>query len=104
MTAVVRFLSAGRVERIPGLQVFLFLQLLDVLTTLIGFEKGLTEASPFVRFLVQFGPMTGLFASKAIAIMLAGFCVWSGRYQVIRYINYWYAALVLWNVALIVWA
>ena len=104
MTAVVRFLSAGRVERIPGLQVFLFLQLLDVLTTLIGFEKGLTEASPFVRFLVQFGPMTGLFVSKAIAIVLAGFCVWSGRHQVIRYINYWYAALVLWNVALIVWA
>ena len=101
MTTVIKFLSAGRSDHIPGLQLFLFLQLLDVLTTAIGLELGLGEASPFVRFIMQVGPMTGLLASKAIAIFLAAFCVWSGRYQVIRYINYWYVALVAWNMALI---
>ena len=101
MSTVVKFLSAGRIDRIPGLQIFLVLQLLDVVTTMIGFKVGLAEASPFVRFLIHLGPMTGLLVSKVIAILLAGFCVWSGRYQVIRYINYWYAALVAWNVALI---
>ena len=103
MSTVIRFLSSGRVERIPGLQLFLFLQLLDVITTLIGFEIGLAEASPFVRYVMQMGPMTGLLISKVIAILLATFCVWSGRYRVIRYINYWYAALVMWNIALILW-
>jgi len=29
----------------PSLQVFLYLQLLDALTTLLGFRAGLTEAS-----------------------------------------------------------
>ena len=101
---MIRFLSAGRIERVPGIQLFLLLQLLDAVTTVIGFQVGLGEASPFVRYIMQFGPVTGLLASKVIAILLAGFCVSSGRYQVIRYVNYWYSALVLWNVTLILLA
>ena len=101
---MIKFLSSGRVDRIPGLQIFLLLQLLDVVTTTIGFEVGLAEASPFIRYMMQLGPVTGLLASKVVAIFLAAFCVRSGRYQVIQYINYWYAALVSWNVALILFA
>ena len=88
-------------DRIVGLQLFLLLQLLDVLTTLIGLRLGLGEASPFIRYLLQLGPMAGLLASKMVAISLAGFCAWSGRHQVIRYVNCWYGTLVVWNVALI---
>jgi hypothetical protein len=88
-------------DRVPGLYVFLLLQLLDVVTTLVGLEAGLSEANAFVRFMMQFGPLTGLLASKAVALLLAGFCVVSRRHRVIRYICYWYAALVLWNVVLI---
>jgi len=40
-------------------------------------------------------------ASKAVALALGAVCVWRGRYQVIHLINYWYAALVIWNLALI---
>jgi len=98
---VIKFLSAGRIDRIPGVQLFLLLQLLDVVTTIIGFRVGLSEASPFIRYIMQLGPVTGLLASKMIAMLLAGFCIWSGRYHVIRYVNYWYGALVVWNVALI---
>ena len=85
----------------PSLQVFLYLQLLDALTTLLGFRAGLVEASPFVRVLVHFGPLAGLLADKVFAVFLAVICVWSGRSRMIRWVNYWYAALVTWNIILI---
>jgi hypothetical protein len=87
---------------LPSLQVFLFLQLLDALTTFLGFRAGLTEASPFVGMLVRVGPLTGLLADKVVAVLLAVFCIWSGRARMIQWINYWYAALVTWNIFLIV--
>ena len=85
-----------------SLQIFLYLQVLDALTTWLGFRVGLSEASPFVQFLMRVGPGLGLLASKIVALMLAALCVWRGRLNVIRLINYWYAALVVWNLALIV--
>jgi len=33
--------------------------------------------------------------------LLAVICVWSGRARLIAWINYWYAALVTWNIILI---
>jgi hypothetical protein len=85
----------------PSLQLFFYLQLLDVLTTLLGFRLGLSEASPFIQFLMHFGVLTGLLGSKVVAVCLAAFCVWRRRFRVITLINYWYAALVIWNLALI---
>jgi len=85
----------------PSLQVFFYLQLLDALTTLLGFRTGLVEASPFVRVLVNIGPSAGLLADKMFAVLLAVICVWSGRSRLIPWINYWYAALVIWNIILI---
>jgi hypothetical protein len=101
MRAFLKNAFANPVEGSLNVQVFLYLQMLDVLTSWLGFRVGLMEASPVVRLLLGFGPMAGLLASKLIALGLGGFCVWSGRYQVIRLINYWYAALVVWNLALI---
>lgn len=82
-------------------QVFVYLQVLDVLTTLLGFRLGLSEASPFIQFLLRMGPVAGLLGSKAVALSLGGVCIWRDRLRVIRWINYWYAALVIWNLALI---
>jgi hypothetical protein len=84
-----------------SLQVFFGLQALDVLTTLLGFHLGLVEASPFIKFLMRLGPVAGLVGSKMVAALLGALCVWRGRPQVIRLINYWYAGLVIWNLALI---
>ncbi|MEQ1885390.1 MAG: DUF5658 family protein [Bryobacteraceae bacterium] len=84
-----------------SIQLFFYLQVLDTLTTWLGFKAGLGEASPFVQFLMQMGPMAGVLASKAVALLLGAYCVWRGRFQVIHWINYWYAALVIWNLALI---
>ncbi len=78
-------------------QIFLYLQVLDFLTTLVGFKLGIPEASPFVRSLMHFGPSIAVAASKIAAIALAGLCVGLNRTYLVRWINYWYAALIVWN-------
>lgn len=83
------------------IQVFLYLQVLDFLTTLVGFKLGLSEASPFVRLLTATGPMLGVMMSKGIALGLGAVCIGTGRLRLISWINYWYAALVTWNLCLI---
>lgn len=79
------------------IEVFLYLQILDILTTLIGFSLGNTEASPFVRLMVHWGPFTGLVLSKILAASLAFACLLLRRRKLILWINYWYAAVVVWN-------
>ena len=49
-----------KVIRRRALEVFLYLQVLDIMSTLIGFSLGNAEASPFIRLLVRWGPVTGL--------------------------------------------
>lgn len=68
---------------------------------MIGFRVGACEGSPFIRMLMHAGPVTGVVLSKAIAFGIAGVCLWSGRMRVVGWINYWYAALVIWNVRII---
>jgi hypothetical protein len=80
-----------------AVQIFLYLQLLDLLTTLVGLRMGASEASPFIRALMQFGPALGVFLSKLVAVALAILCIWMDKIHLIRWICYWYAALVVWN-------
>ncbi len=77
--------------------VFVYLQLLDLLTTFVGFRMGAAEASPFIRVLMQVTPGFGVVASKVLALALGGMCVHMKKMHVIRWITYWYAALVVWN-------
>jgi hypothetical protein len=84
----------------PYLQLFLYLQVLDFLTTMVGFKIGLQEISPVVKQFVEIHPALGVGASKLAAVGLAGICVMIGRAYLIRWINYWYAALVVWNLCI----
>jgi len=79
------------------IEVFLYLQILDILTTLIGFSLGNGEASPFVRLMVRWGPLNGLLLSKILAVGLATACLLLRRRKLIHWINYWYATVVAWN-------
>ena len=78
-------------------QIFIYLQLLDLLTTLVGFKLGASEASPFIRALMHAGPAMGVMASKVLALSLAAVCVYAKKDKLIRWVTYWYAGLVVWN-------
>jgi hypothetical protein len=82
-------------------QVFIYLQLLDFLTTMVGFRMGASEASPFIRALMHFGPAIGVAGSKVIAVAVAMLCIWLNKRHVVRWISYWYAGLVVWNLCVI---
>lgn len=77
--------------------IFIYLQVLDLLTTLVGFRLGASEASPFIRVLMHFGPAVGVVLSKLFALSLAGVCVYMKKDHIVRWITYWYGALVVWN-------
>lgn len=77
--------------------IFIYLQLLDLLTTLIGFRLGAAEASPFIRSLMHFGPVLGVIASKTLALGLVALCIQMKKQYLIRWISYWYGGLVVWN-------
>ena len=82
-------------------QIFIYLQLLDVLTTLVGFKMGAAEASPFIRVLMHAGPAAGVVASKVLALGVGGICVYTKKHRVIRWISYWYGGLVVWNLMVV---
>ena len=98
-------MSGTSQTRLPlgTLALFAYLQLLDVLTTLIGFSIGASEATPFVRMLIAWGPVIGTIASKIAAVVLVVICFRLGKGHLIRWVNLWYAALVVWNSAVVLW-
>jgi hypothetical protein len=75
--------------------------LLDLLTTLVGFRFGASEASPFIRALMLAGPATGVMLSKLVALALGGVCIWLHKQHLLRWANYWFGALVVWNLCVI---
>jgi len=82
-------------------QIFVYLQLLDLLTTLVGFRVGAAEASPFIRALMHAGPGVGVVLSKVLALALGGYCIYRKKFGLIRLITYWYGGLVVWNLMIV---
>jgi hypothetical protein len=86
----------------PAIQIFVYLQLLDFLTTAAGFKEGAYEVSPFIAKLIHSSsPLLGLAASKVIGLVIGGLCIAINRVRLIAVINYWYAGLVVWNLCVI---
>lgn len=82
-----------------AIELFFLLQLLDFLTTLAGLRLGGMELSPLARWLMEFHVVGGLVGVKVIGFALGAWCVWTGRLRVIGWANYYFAALVVWNVS-----
>jgi hypothetical protein len=78
-------------------QVFVYLQLLDLLTTLVGFKLGAKEASPFIRLLMHAGPAAGIMVSKLLSLGLGAVCLHYKKNHLIRWVSYWYGGLIVWN-------
>jgi hypothetical protein len=86
----------------PAIQIFIYLQLLDFLTTLVGFRLGASEASPFIVKLMHFSsPAIGVGVSKIVALGIGGLCMALNRARLITWINYWYAGLIVWNLCVL---
>ncbi len=80
---------------------FIFLQILDVLTTLIGLRLGAGEASAFVGSLMHLGLVPGLMISKILAVLLVLIALRRKKPQIVVMANLWFAGLVTWNLVLI---
>jgi len=88
-----------------AIQVFVYLQLLDFLTTLLGFRLGASEASPFIAKMIHAtSPALGVGASKMLGLAIGGLCLATGRARLITWINYWYAGLIVWNLGVLLTA
>jgi len=86
---------------------FVYLQLLDLLTTLAFLSLGLREINPLVWVLIRTAgtPAAGLLAAKGLAAALGFFCWRRRRLRLLSRANVFYAVLVVWNlVALLVHA
>jgi len=95
-------LEGNRIGTISGiLQFFVYLQVLDLLTTLIGFRVGAAEASPFVRSLMHAGPAFGVCLSKLIALAIGAVCVYANKWRALEWITLGSAVLVAWNLMVI---
>lgn len=82
--------------------IFIYLQLLDFLTTLAGFRLGASEASPFILKLMHAtSPALGVAASKVVGLAIGGLCIALNRSRLIGWINYWYAGVIIWNLIVI---
>lgn len=85
----------------PSLTVFVALQVLDMLTTLLGLELGAKEASIFLGSLMKVGPVAALLIAKIIAVLLVAIALKYKRPRLVVFLNYWFAAVVTWNLGTI---
>ena len=83
---------------------FIYLQLLDLLTTLAFLMAGVQESNPLIRFMLQSAgtPLSGLLAAKLFAAALALFCWRSNRQRLLQRANVFYALVVAWNLVALV--
>lgn len=86
----------------PSIGVFLGLQILDVLTTLIGLNLGAKEGSTFIGQLLKTGPVSALIVSKILAAGLAAIAVFLHRKRILVFLNIWFGAVVAWNAIAII--
>lgn len=83
---------------------FVYLQLLDILTTLAFLMQGVAEANPFVRWALEAGenPIQSLLMVKVLAVALAVYCVVRARHRVLRLANIFFAIVVAYNLVVII--
>jgi hypothetical protein len=79
---------------------FSYLQVLDLLTTMIFLSAGLQEGNPLVKIALQSAghPLQALLFVKVLACGIAFYCWRSGRHTVLARANWFFAGIVAWNV------
>ena len=80
-----------------ALSIFIYLQVLDLLTTILFLKLGLGEASWVVAALVRWSPILGVMAAKLGTILLALLAVRYQKHRVVQLANVGYSGVVVWN-------
>jgi hypothetical protein len=101
IAGVAMSLRLGKGFPTHSLAVFVLLQLLDILTTLLGLRVGAHEGSMFIARLMKLDPLTALLISKLFAVVLVGVALRWHRPRVVVLLNYWVALVVVWNLVAI---
>ncbi|HSU32430.1 MAG TPA: DUF5658 family protein [Bryobacteraceae bacterium] len=91
---------ATSTTRKPALILFVVLQCLDLLTTLLVFHHGGLELNPVVRSLMPFmGRAMAVFVCKAT--LVAVICAFSSRKRVLLFADVLYTGVVIWNLVIL---
>ena len=81
--------------------VFVALQLLDVLTTMLGLSVGAHEGNPLVAQFMRWGPALGLLIAKFLGFLFLLVAFAAGKLRLLRMLNLWFLCIVAWNLAII---
>lgn len=83
---------------------FVYLQLLDALTTVAFLMNGVGEANPLVRLALtqSWNPLGGLLLIKVAAVGLGVYCLVGSRTQLLRKANAFFALLVAYNLVVVI--
>lgn len=86
------------------LSIFVYLQILDLLTTILFLKMGLVEGNWLVSLLIRWSPMLGVLLAKIGTIILALIAVHYHKIRVMRLANFGYGGVVVWNLVCIIMA
>ena len=83
---------------------FVYLQLLDLLTTVAFLVQGVQEGNPLVRWVIgaSSNPLSGLLGVKVLALVLGLFCWRMGKQRLLGRVNLLFAALIAWNLVALI--
>jgi hypothetical protein len=86
-----------------ALPLFILIQCLDILTTLVFLSKGIAEGNPLVSWALSstHSPWIGLVIAKLIAALIGQYCHRSGRLRLLQRANAGYSLVVGWNLVAI---
>jgi hypothetical protein len=78
------------------------LQCFDVTISIAGLHNGLIEANPVLATVNETDvSVTRIIVFKAITVVIGIFCWRTGRERLLIRANVWYAAVVGWNIAML---
>jgi hypothetical protein len=82
---------------------FAYLQLLDLMTTLLCMSHQSQETNPLVKLLIHFAgsPVVGLAVTKLLVFGVALYCWRRSREKLLWGVNLFYSAVVVWNLAVL---
>jgi hypothetical protein len=83
---------------------FIYLQFMDLLTTVAFLLYGVAELNPIVQWAMRVSPsaLGGLVAVKVLAVLLALFCIARARHKLLRRVNVFFALIVAYNVLVLI--